>query len=446
MFDRFLHALTEKCCVKYGDGILVCCSGGIDSMVLIRLMNRAAGELGLKLHAVTVDHGLRCEAPGDAQFVLDVCAGLGVEASLYELKMDPQIPNLEEQARIKRYEAIFACRDKLGFRFVATGHTADDQAETLIYRLARGTGIRGMSGMEYARHDGLIRPMLDITRAEVEAFAAENCISFVTDQTNSDMTLVRNLIRKRILPLLREINSRAETAISRFARIASLENAFISGEARKLAESAIVHDWKVCRVFDAEILARSEPALLSRIVIGLTAEMTGDPRGIPESDVEQALEVVNGKKRAHTIMRRVRIKNDGKHLSFEKLENQNDKRRDCFATLAMTKSGHCEERNIQITKLDAVIARSEAAKQSLIQVREINQILLVNRDKDDFTVRQYMPGDRIGDRKVTEIFQARKIPVPLRRYWPVVVANDRVISVAGLCDTEGISTVFPYEG
>ncbi len=190
MLEKFKQTLTGLCGVKTGDGVLACCSGGIDSMVLLRLMKTASVELGLKLHAVTVDHGLRCEAPGDAQFVLDTCAALGVEASLYELKMDPKIPNLEEEARIRRYEAIRDCRNKLGYKFIATGHTTDDQAETLIYRLIRGTGIRGMSGMDYAGPDGLIRPMLNITRAEVEAFAKANDIRYVTDQTNADLTLV----------------------------------------------------------------------------------------------------------------------------------------------------------------------------------------------------------------------------------------------------------------
>ena len=245
MIERFKHTLMQSCGVGRGDSILVCCSGGVDSMVLLRLMLAVKDELALKLHVVTVDHGLRCEAPGDAAFVLDTCRSLGVEASLYELGMDPHTPNLEEAARIKRYEAIQDCRVQLGMRFMATGHTLDDQAETVLYRLARGTGLRGMQGMAYARPDGLIRPMLDITRAEVEDYACVHAVRFVTDQTNADLTLTRNLIRKRIMPLMRLINPAVEQALGRFARIAREEQALIEDHVTDLQEHSLLVDWRI---------------------------------------------------------------------------------------------------------------------------------------------------------------------------------------------------------
>ncbi len=425
MFDRFVLTLTELCGVKPGNGVLACCSGGIDSMVLLRLMKKASVELGLELHAVTVDHGLRCEAPGDAQFVLDTCAALGVEASLYELKMDPEIPNLEEEARIRRYEAIMDCRQKLGLEFAATGHTADDQAETLIYRLVRGTGMRGMSGMDYARPDGLIRPMLDITRAEVEAYADANGVKFVTDQTNSDLTLVRNLIRKRILPLMREINPLAETAISRFASIAALENAYIADEADRLIDSALLHDWNVCRVYDAGKLKDAPEALLHRIIIKLSADMLGDPRGIPATDVEQASLVIRGKSRAHTIMRKVCIKGDGRYLSFEKYPSGR----------LLSFADRSDEPQTAVHQ-DGIYSIHPIEKQ--MQIKGIT-------DGRNAAIRFYLPGDRIQDKKVTAVFQAKRVPIQLRKYWPVIMLDHEIVSIAGLLDNSDIKTIFPYE-
>ncbi len=427
MLERFKNTLTGPCGVRPGDGVLACCSGGVDSMVLLRLMKKASMELGLNLHAVTVDHGLRCEAPGDAQFVLDTCATLGVEASLYELNMDPKVPNLEEAARIRRYEAIRDCRNKLGFKFMATGHTADDQAETLIYRLIRGTGIRGMAGMDYAGPDGLIRPMLDITRAEVEAYADENGVRFVTDQTNSDLTLVRNLIRKRILPVMREINPLAETAISRFASIAAIENAYIAGEAERLIESALIHDWSVCRVYDAGKLNDSPVALLRRMIIKLSADILGDPRGIPATDVEQALMVIRGKKRAHTIMRRIRITRDGNYLSFERYPSGH--------LLSLSCKGCPDEPQIVIRN-EGVYTLKPIEKQ--MHIKSIP-------DGNDVTVRFYQPGDRVQDKKVAGIFQENRIPLVLRKYWPVILFDHEIVSIAGLLDTGDIKTIFPYE-
>lgn len=428
MLDKFIHALLNRCGVRPGDAVLACCSGGVDSMVLLRLMKAASGELGLKLHAVTVDHGLRCEAPGDARFVLDTCASLGVESSLYELKMDPDVPNLEEAARIRRYEAIYACRKRLGFTFIATGHTADDQAETLIYRLIRGTGIRGMSGMDYARPDGLIRPMLGITRAEIEAYAKTNGVGFVTDQTNSDLTLVRNLIRKRILPLMREVNPIAETAISRFASIAAIENAYMVREARGLIEKALTHDWRICSVFDAAVLEGAHEAVLRRVIIELATGFLGEPRGIPAADVEQAIDTVRGKCRAHTIMRRVKIERGGKHLAFERLEPGL-----CLSISSPGNGG----RYSGVIECDGVYMLEPIGKKL-----SINGIPAGS----NAGIRSPEPGDRIGGERISDIFQDRHIPAALRKYWPVVLLDHEIVSIAGLLDRNGIKTVFPYEG
>jgi tRNA(Ile)-lysidine synthase len=428
MFERFLAALTGLCGVQPGDSVLACCSGGIDSMVLLRLMKMASDRLSLRLHAVTVDHGLRCEAPGDARFVLDECSSLGVEASLYELTMDPEIPNLEEQARIRRYEAIKDCRKKLGFKFMATGHTMDDQAETIIYRLVRGTGIRGMSGMDHARQDGLIRPMLGFTRSEVESFAEANSIRYVTDQTNNDLTLVRNLIRKRILPLMREINPLAETSIARFASIAGAENAYIAGETDILIKSSLLHDWNVCRVFDAARLEEAPDALLHRMTIKLSAELAGDPRGIPATDVGKSLGVIRGKSSAHTIMRKVRMARDGNFLSFEKYPPE------LMPSLACRE---CHGEPLTVIQKNGVYLIGPIGKQ--LEVKGIH-------DSKDITVRFYLPGDRIEGKKVTGIFQQKHIPLQLRKYWPVILVDGIIVSIAGLADSGQITTRFPFTG
>jgi tRNA(Ile)-lysidine synthetase-like protein len=427
MLEKFKQTLTELCGVRPGDGVIACCSGGVDSMVLLRLMKKASVELGLRLHAVTVDHGLRCEAPGDAQFVLDTCAALEVEASLYELNMDPKIPNLEEEARNRRYEAIRDCKEKLGFTFMATGHTADDQAETLIYRLTRGTGIRGMAGMDYAGPGGLIRPMLNITRAEVEAFAGANDIRYVTDQTNADLTLTRNLIRKRILPVMREINPHAETAIARFALIAATENAYITDETDNLIKAALLHDWRVCRVYDAEKLRYAPEALLCRMIIKLSADMLGDPRGIPASDVEQSLNVIRGKNSAHTIMRKVRMAKDGNYLSFERYPSGH---------LLTLSAGGCPDKPMSAVFQDGLYSVNPIEKR--LEIKGI-------ADGRNAEVRFYLRGDRVQDKKVTGIFQEKRIPLPLRKYWPVILLDHEIVSIAGLLDTGDIKSIFPYE-
>jgi len=420
MIERFRHTLMHSCGVARGDRILVCCSGGVDSMVLLRLMLAVRDELDLKLHVVTVDHGLRCEAPGDAAFVLDTCRGLGVQASLYELGMDPRTPNLEEAARIKRYEAIQDCRVRLGMRSMATGHTLDDQAETVLYRLARGTGLKGMQGMAYARPDGLIRPMLDLTRREVEEYARAHTIGFVTDQTNDDLTLTRNLIRKRIMPLMRLINPAAQQALGRFARIAREEHGFVEDEARRLMDQAMIADWRICRVLDAARLKAAPEPVVQCLGMTLAAEMLGEPRGIEAPAAASVLEVMRGRARAHTVKRRLRVEHGAGSVAFSMVGRG-----------PVYELGGCGQGDYLIPQIGQRVRIECKAASAPVQGQG-------RGEHTDCRIRSWMPGDRVADRRVVKLLADKRVIVPLRRFWPVLACGDALVAVAGI-DLPGAS-------
>lgn len=405
MIDRFLHTLTGPCGVNQGDRVLVCCSGGIDSMVLLRLMKQAQAKLALELHVVTVDHGLRCEAPGDAQFVLAMCRDEGVDASLYTLNMDPHQPNLEEAARLRRYTAIESCRAVQGARWVATGHTMDDQAETLIYRLIRGSGMRGAQGMAYVREDGLIRPMLDITRAEVEAYAREQGVRYVTDQTNADLTLARNHIRKKILPLMQALNPEAVQALHRFAGIAREENAVLDAQAQTLRAAALITDWRICRVFDPASLQAAPAAVFKRLAIAVAADMLGEPRGIAAQDVDGIQAVLHGSVRAYTLKRRVRVECTGD-------------------TLVFTSAGEGPFYEIPV------------AGPGTYRVEAIGQNVCIKGTPQNALIRSFLPGDRIDGDKVVKRLADQQVIEPLRRFWPVLISEGRILGVGGMVDPQ----------
>lgn len=382
-------------------------------MVLLRLMKQAQPELALELHVATVDHGLRCEAPGDAEFVLAMCREAGVEASLYTLKMNPRQPNLEEQARLRRYEAIWACRAVQGSRWVATGHTMDDQAETVLYRLIRGSGMRGVQGMAYRRPDGLIRPLLDITRVEVEAYAREQRVRYVTDRTNDDLTLARNLIRRKILPLMRAINPEAVQALSRFSGIAREESAILEAQARALRDEAMIVDWRICRVLDLACLQAASEAVFKRLIIALAADMLGEPRGIAAHEIDGILAVLKGSVRAYTLKRRVRVERTGDHLVLG-LTGKGP-----FYTVPVAGPGEYRVESIGLgLRIEGATARA--------------------------LIRSSLPGDRIGGRTVARLLADHRVIEPLRRFWPVLINDGGIIGVGGIrdprCTTE---LVFP---
>ncbi|MEA2102501.1 MAG: tRNA lysidine(34) synthetase TilS [Thermodesulfobacteriota bacterium] len=446
MFERFLKILSCDCHVEKGQRILVCCSGGIDSMVLLSLLEMASREMDLRLAVVHVDHGLRgAAARQDAAFVMETCRGKGIDAWTYTLDMDPKTPNMEERARQLRYAKIRECVIAHGFRFFATGHMMDDQAETVIYRLVRGTGLKGMGAMGFVGADGLIRPLLGFTRQEIVAFADQRCIDYVVDHTNEDIKYARNRIRHEILPLMKRINPQATGAIVRLAAIARQETDLVYSLAQRLRKECIQYDWGIVRVFDfkglnmerlnmenRDMQARDmespnrprqnmlvpgkdmvHPAVIRRFIMDEVSEMTGEPRGIGFSQVEAIMEVLSGRKKAHSIGRRVRVALEGSFLVFS-------------------------------TMAKRPYYRVEINGPGVYDLPLGGQGITISGPGDiQGEVRSLLPGDRIKGKRLVKLLC--DVPGVLRPFWPVLDAQGQVIGAPGIKGT-GIDIEMRHAG
>ncbi len=219
--------------VEPGAPVLVACSGGPDSTALGLVCARLAqaGRLG----AVTlgfVDHQLRSDSAEDGRRVAALAERLGVGFRSAAVRVDRDRASLEEAARLVRYEALDAMADEVGAAWICTGHTASDQAETVLMRVLRGTGVAGLAGIP-ARRDRYLRPLLAITRARVmeELRAAE--LDGLDDPMNADDRLTRNRIRHRWLPALREENPALDEALVRLAASAREQREVLDYAARE---------------------------------------------------------------------------------------------------------------------------------------------------------------------------------------------------------------------
>ena len=218
-------------------------SGGADSMALLLLLRRLQPEFGYVLSACHVNHGLRgCSADRDEAFVRAQCARLGVPLRVFcpqqladELGAPPQHPG-EDWARRLRY-ACFARLCKEGIDAVATAHTANDQAETLLLRLARGTGLHGAGGIR-PRRGRYLRPLLCLSRAETEAVCRAAGQSWVTDETNDTDAYARNRLRHGAVPALESTNAAAVQNLARFCEKAARVDAYLAAGAAKLLAAA----------------------------------------------------------------------------------------------------------------------------------------------------------------------------------------------------------------
>jgi len=228
--------------------ILVAVSGGADSTALLLLLHRLARTMRLELHVAHFDHGLRGRivAKREEAFVRRVCDRLGVSltagrADVRETARRGRL-SLEDAGRRERYAFLANTAHELGCSTVATGHTASDQAETVLMHLIRGAGLQGLGGMKSASswpfdgHQGLrlVRPLLKLSREDTLAVCAAFEIEPIEDESNTSPRFRRNRVRHEVLPLLREMNPGIERALVRLASAASEGSAYLEAEARKL--------------------------------------------------------------------------------------------------------------------------------------------------------------------------------------------------------------------
>jgi len=207
-----------------GTSLLLAVSGGADSMALLQALAELQTRWSLHLEVATVDHGLRPGSGDDAAFVVREAAARGLPAHRLnlELSRETRAPHvsLMTLARERRREALRACAHRRGLSLVALAHQADDQVETILFRLLRGTGLRGLAGMRSA-HEGFVRPLLGVRRPEILRFLADRGVPFVEDPSNADARFSRSRIRHTLLPLLRRENPRLDEALLALGREAA---------------------------------------------------------------------------------------------------------------------------------------------------------------------------------------------------------------------------------
>ena len=224
------------------DTLLCALSGGADSVCLMHLLRRLSGELGFRLEAAHYHHGIRgAEADRDAGFAAALCRDLSVP--LHQGRGD--VPayaaargmGLEEAARELRYAFLGETARSLGRCRIATAHQAEDNAETLLLNLCRGAGLRGICGIPPVR-EGIIRPLLPVTREEILAYLAEHGLPHVEDSTNALEEGDRNLLRHRVLPVLRELNPEFPRAALAASQLLRQDEEYLCSLAEACLESA----------------------------------------------------------------------------------------------------------------------------------------------------------------------------------------------------------------
>lgn len=254
-----------------GETVVCAVSGGADSMALLWGLYLLKDKLELNLSAAHFNHGLRgVESDRDEAFVRDFCAGYGIPCVCGSGQVKAGPKGLEAAAREARYAFLKSLSGK-----IATAHTADDNAETILMHLVRGTGLKGLGGITPV-NGNLIRPMLHITRAEVLSFLAEYSIPYVEDSTNSGDDFLRNRLRHLVMPLLKQENPSLSLNLSAMAGRLRQDEMTLSSQAERQHTDNV------------QLLRKMEPAIRSRVLANILLQAgVKEPEGEHISAMEK---------------------------------------------------------------------------------------------------------------------------------------------------------------
>ena len=207
-----------------GDKIAVALSGGSDSMALLNYMLSLSKKFEITVIALNVEHGIRGESSiRDTEFVKDYCSKHNVELLTYSVdslkKADQEKLSVEQAARILRYECFFDAINSKKCTKVATAHHLDDNTESVLFNLFRGTGVKGATGIERNFNDKIIRPFLTVKKEDIQDYVIKNNIPYVTDDTNFCCDYTRNALRLKVIPEIKKLFPKMQDGLLRFAEI-----------------------------------------------------------------------------------------------------------------------------------------------------------------------------------------------------------------------------------
>lgn len=470
LLQRVEQAVRRHGLLRQHAHVLVAVSGGPDSVALLHLLTRLRPMWQLQLHAAHVNHGLRDDARADADFVTDFSRSLGVPVTVTDVDVRAERrggESTQQAARRLRLTALRKIARDVGARRIALGHHADDQAETVLLRLLRGAGTTGLGGMRPLRGP-FIRPLLHISRADIEQYCVDQGLDVLRDPSNQSELYVRNRIRLQLLPLLAaEYNPNITERLARTAELLQADDAALERwatrtykRARREATSAGVEGV----VLSVPIVREQPDALRRRIVRSALRDAGADLRFVTYDHTDAAVALLaDGAAGALTLPGNVRVERQQDVLLFSKSFAEKTSRsgstlqtapgsgqRHGAVTLPALPPGDQplnipgRTRLAPGVVLDATFVTPEAfAEAGAAPLAEawFDWTALV----PPLVVRGRADGDRMrplglgGTKKLQDLFVDEKVPRHVRDTVPVVADREGIVWVAGLRTDERVA-------
>jgi len=429
-----------------GGRLVVAVSGGPDSVCLLHILAKLQKELKVNLHVAHLNHQLRgAESDADAQYVSDLARQLGIPATIEgrgikEYRAEHRL-SLEEAAREVRYSFLAEVAKATGAEWVAVGHTEDDHIETILMHLIRGTGTRGLKGLqpytEWKSKTGsiiIIRPLLEVSRRETEDYCQSHELKPRIDASNISLSPLRNRIRHQLLPLLKSYNPGIVQALLRTGQIASDDIAFLDKEVAQLWDD-VIQEQPNTIVLDKERFDRLPPTLKRYLFRAAAERLLGSAKDIEMRHIEEMTSALD--------------KPAGKRLSLPRgliLSLEYDRYLLTSDPTALSplpilngefQLGIPGKTRLPGWRIEATIIDPSAVKGMGLIKNDFTAYLDLDKTGNKLVVRGRRAGDRFQPlgldqpKKIGEFMIDAKIPRAWRWHVPIVCSPEHIIWVVG---------------
>ncbi|MGI6627092.1 MAG: tRNA lysidine(34) synthetase TilS [Bacillota bacterium] len=435
--------------IESGDTVVCAVSGGPDSMCLLDGLLFLFDEFDFGIHVAHLHHHMRGEqADKDAQLVVDFCKSRGIQVTVeheevFRLAETLKI-GVEEAGRIARYKFLFELKEQIEAQKIAMGHHMNDQAETVIMRLARGAGTQGLAGIPPV-NDSIIRPLIHISRSLIEEYCLKRKLPVITDVYNLDLKYTRNLVRYKILPeMAGMLNPSLVETLSRTAQVLRWDSEFLEKEATMVFAGISMKQGRVTLVDDDKLQSLPK-ALSSRVLEKAWRECAGETGNL---NVDHVMQVLDPGEETVSLPGDVTAHRHLGQIGFYPPPPKDlDISLKVPGLTAVPELGLCVSTRVFDKPEGLDLANDRPRKGLKNAPGHVNLVFMLelgvwtdyNKCEDGIRLRTRRPGDRFKplgmqgrEKKIQDLLVSMRIPRYYRSFVPIFVSGEQIIWVGGL--------------
>lgn len=440
MINKVREYSNKNGLIDHGDSILVALSGGPDSVCLVHMLAQLRDEFDLKLGAIHINHLLRGEeALKDEEYTKNLCDSLNVEHYVERIDIGKIAKekgiSIELAGREERYKAFESIKEKFNYKKIAVAHNSNDQAETILMRIMRGSGLEGLTGIKPKRNDGVIRPILCLSREEIEEYCDRYSLNAVIDKSNYERIYNRNKVRLDILPYMKEnFNKDIVETLNRMVYLMQMDNDYIESNAVKAFEKYSIYENEKL-IIKAELFKNEKEAIITRVLKDGFKKISNSHKNFEMKHILDIIELskLGTNKQLH-LTNGIVVENTYGDIIFKVRKNKKvDK----------------DIKKIYIDKLNLVpevefgnyhIALEVIDKKNKIEFSNNDLIKFFDYDKieEGITIRNRIDGDKMvpigmkGSKKLKDIFINLKVPKEKREIIPIICFDQKISWLVGV--------------